>query len=111
MCVPLRAFSSFRIGSALQGVPWALPRPPLDPPRDPEGGTWTLRGIPGVFLAATASIFVSVASTSYYVILCTIVHTKYILDTSTVNFRFKHVQFKEVFRFKEESHCSQNFIT
>ena len=30
---------------------------------------------------------------------------------STVNFRFKHVRFKEVFRFKEEFHCSQNFST
>ena len=29
----------------------------------------------------------------------------------TVNFRFKHVRFKEVFRFKEEFHCSQNFST
>ena len=29
----------------------------------------------------------------------------------TVNFRFKHVRFKEVFRFKEEFHCSQNFRT
>ena len=28
MCVPLRAFLTFRIGSALQGVPWALSRPP-----------------------------------------------------------------------------------
>ena len=27
----------------------------------------------------------------------------------TVNFRFKHVRFKEVFRFKEECRCSQNF--
>ena len=31
--------------------------------------------------------------------------------TITVNFRFKHVRFKEVFRFKEEFHCSQNFST
>ena len=31
--------------------------------------------------------------------------------TTTVNFRFKHVRFKEVFRFKEEFHCSQNFST
>ena len=31
--------------------------------------------------------------------------------SSTVNFRFKHVRFKEVFRFKEEFHCSQNFST
>ena len=38
MCVPLRAFLSFRIGSALQGIPWALHRPPLDPPKDPRGG-------------------------------------------------------------------------
>ena len=30
---------------------------------------------------------------------------------STVNFRFKHVRFKEVFRFREEFHCSQNFST
>ena len=30
---------------------------------------------------------------------------------STVNFRFKHVRFKKVFRFKEEFHCSQNFST
>jgi hypothetical protein len=30
---------------------------------------------------------------------------------NTVNFRFKHVGFKEVFRFKEEFHCSQNFRT
>ena len=29
----------------------------------------------------------------------------------TVNFRFKHVRFKEVFRFKEEFHCFQNFST
>ena len=27
-----------------------------------------------------------------------------------VVFWFKHVQFKEVFRFKEEFHCSQNGI-
>ena len=33
------------------------------------------------------------------------------LKYGTVNFRFKHVQFKEVFRFKEEFHCSQNFST
>ena len=41
MCVPLRPFSSFCIGSALQGVPWALPRPPLTlqgTQRDPRGG-------------------------------------------------------------------------
>ena len=30
--------------------------------------------------------------------------------TCTVNFWFKHVRFKEVFRFKEEFHCYQNFI-
>ena len=29
----------------------------------------------------------------------------------TVNFRFKHVRFKEVFPFKEEFHCSQNLST
>jgi hypothetical protein len=28
MCVPLRAFLTFCIVCALQGVPWALPRPP-----------------------------------------------------------------------------------
>ena len=47
MCVPLSAFSSFRIGSALQGVPWALrgtPRVVLDPPRDP-GGVFSSRCI------------------------------------------------------------------
>ena len=27
----------------------------------------------------------------------------------TVNFRFKHIRFEEVFRFKEECRCSQNF--
>ena len=32
-------------------------------------------------------------------------------QTGTVNFRFKHVRFKEVFRVKEEFHCSQNFST
>ena len=37
MCVPLSPFLTLSIGSALQGVPWALLRPPLDPPRDPEG--------------------------------------------------------------------------
>ena len=30
---------------------------------------------------------------------------------NTVNFRFKHVRFKEVFWSKEEFHCSQNFST
>ena len=29
------------------------------------------------------------------------------LVVSTVNFRFKHVQFKEVFRFKEEFHLTR----
>ena len=29
----------------------------------------------------------------------------------TVNFGFKHVRFREVFQFKEEFHCSQNFST
>ena len=44
----------------------------------------------------------------------TVLDTDYIGSTkynSTVNFRFKHVRFKEVFRFKEEFHCSQNFST
>ena len=31
------SFSLVRIGSALQGVPRAMTRPPLDPPRDPKG--------------------------------------------------------------------------
>ena len=35
----------------------------------------------------------------------------FIFKDNTVNFWFKHVRFKEVFQFKEEFHCSQNFST
>ena len=47
MCVPLSPFLTLSIGSALQGVPWALLRPPLTlrgTPRDPQG-VFSSRGI------------------------------------------------------------------
>ena len=59
MCVPLSSFLTFRIGSALQGVPWALPRPS----EGPQGRSRTPRETPGAFLAAVASIFVSATFT------------------------------------------------
>ena len=51
----------------------------------------------------------SVTETVLNLLICT--YSRIQNKHTTVIFRFKHVRFKEVFRFKEEFHCSQNFST